>query len=276
MDPSTSQIYYMASSGSTLRRLDPSLAVTTLATSSIGYPFVSTDIEYYNGSVFMAFQSVAKYSSTLASSSILTSLPAAYTIESGIAQVGTKLYVTGGATGAGTIVSVDPVTGAQASLPFSVPNNASSLEYDAAHNRLIVAENASNVGNTLFHTIDLASNTLNPSFAGLSGNAFGNFAVDPTGTWIFARAGNVLDRIDIASGTVTPFVNLLADSTGYADSVFGPSSSGPGESLYVADGTSILEINGFAAVPEPSACALAVLGLGALFASRRFHPRRNQ
>lgn len=58
MDRNTRQIFYMGASGaSNLHRVDPGGAVTTLAATNLSalgnpYPFIDTDIEYYNGSVF--------------------------------------------------------------------------------------------------------------------------------------------------------------------------------------------------------------------------------
>lgn len=271
IDPATRQIFYMgANTNGPLRRLDPGGAVTTLGTESPGtgfYPFIATDIEYYNGNVFTCDSNgnLIKYSATVAGYSTLVTL-AGFGLESGITRVGSTLYVSSGGTGApGIILTADPVSALINFPNLPAPISASSLEYDSVHNRLIVA--SMNGGG--FYTIDLGTKTLGSVFgAGVSG--FENFCVDPTGTSIFTRSFGTVLQIDIATGAVNPFVNGLLDSgSEIEDSVFGPSSSGPGISLYIADGDAIQEVSGFAPVPEPTAFASLALGAATLAGFRR-------
>ncbi len=270
MDRATRQMFYMGGGTSNLHRLDPGGAVTTLAALGNFYPYIDTDIEYYNGSVFIpnAGGNIIKMSGTAPTSTRLAT-PVSIVFTQGIARVGSNLYVTSQTNGGPTeILIVDPISGAVSFPNLTVPTGSvSSLEYDPVHNRLIFAS----VG---FQTIDLATKTFGPAF-GVGVTAFENFSVDPTGTSIFTRSGDTLFQIDIATGSVNPFVNGLYDNGGGAgieDTVFGPSSSGSGQSLYIADGDAIREVSGFAPVPEPATFFTAVIGAVGLAGFRR---RRN-
>lgn len=140
------------------------------------------------------------------------------------------------------------------------------MEYDSVHNRLIVASLAGG-----FQTIDLGTNTLGTVF-GAGVTSFDNFTVNPSGTSIYTRSGGTLFQIDIATGSAIPFVNGLFDNGGGAgieDTVFGPSSSGSGQSLYIGDGDAIREVSGFAPVPEPATLASVALGAASLVGFRR-------
>jgi hypothetical protein len=112
----------------------------------------------------------------------------------------------------------------------------------------------------LFYRIDLTlqTATLLPAPLPEGGKTFGNFAVDPNGQFLYVREGTTVEKVNILTGAVTPFVTGLTDSTGYADLVFGSSSSGTGQSLYIGDGTGIQEVQGF--VPEPTSGALMLVG----------------
>ena len=100
--------------------------------------------------------------------------------------------------------------------------------------------------------------------------SFGNFCVDPSGLWLYARSGDTLRRVDTTTGAISIFASGLSESSGYADSIFGPSSSGSGMSLYIGDGTTIWEVTGF--VPAPCTGATAFLGVALL--ARRRRPTR--
>ena len=150
IDPSTGPLFYMTE-GPSLYRLDTNRTVTTLGQVGDGNPYISTDIKFVNGSVYQAYINLHQFSTTTnAAASNVAVLPAGYSIESGLAQVGNRLYVTGGATvNPGQIQAYDLTTHLLSTPAFSVPAFASSMDYDAVHNRLIIASNNENAGDIL-------------------------------------------------------------------------------------------------------------------------------
>jgi hypothetical protein len=274
IDPVSHTLFVAGQLDRSLLRIDPDRNVTNLGNGPTAY--ASSDLQYFNGNIYFGDLG-GGFTITSSSGGGSTHLSpfTNFRNEMGLAVVGSTLYATGGASTPGYLSAFNPTTNTATPLTISgLPDNASSLEYDPISGKLLVATVSGAPNSTLFYAIDLTllTATLLPATLPAGGNTFGNFAVDPNGGFLYVRQGTTVQQVNILSGAVTPFVTGLTDSTGYADLVFGSSSRGTGQSLYIGDGTSIQEVQGF--IPEPTSGALISGGCVSLLLRRRRHAAR--
>ena len=272
VDLATRTFYYSETDSGTTARLFRVAADRTLTnlgqftSAAGGYPFVASDVQYANGFVYGGgFAGVGRIS---AAGGAATVIAAGNTNEAGLAAADGKLYITGGLTTPGVLKSYDLTTGSLTTIPITgLPNYASSLEVNPVTGQLYVA----GYSDQRFYAINLLTNTatLVPGTLPAVGSTYGNFAIDPDGQFIYTRQGNVITRLAIATGLTSTFATGLTSTSGFADMVFAPASSGPGGSMYIADANAIIEVTGFASIPEPSTLAVSVAGVALLKRRRR-------
>ncbi|MBW4491206.1 MAG: hypothetical protein KME12_25900 [Trichocoleus desertorum ATA4-8-CV12] len=245
VDPVTGTLFF-ADFGDTngiLRQLTTNKTFSTVTTDftpgSGFYAYMATDIQFANGFVYTLLSNgdLVQVDIKTGSSAVLTNF-AGFGAEAGLGINGSKLYVTDGTGGANQIWEYDLSSNTKTLKVSNLPSDAFGLEFDLARNKAYFA-----VGGSGFYVVDLAAGTyrlLAPSASGV-----GNFAIDPTSNFLYARVGDTIQRISADNGSAITFQTGLAyDDKG--DLTFGRSSSGSGSSLYVANGNSIIEISGFA------------------------------
>ncbi|MEO1377628.1 MAG: hypothetical protein AAFW70_25790, partial [Cyanobacteria bacterium J06635_10] len=119
----------------------------------------------------------------------------------------------------------------------NIPKYAFGLEYDPVKNKVYFATKGNG-----FYEVNLADQTFKKISTAQSG--VGNFAIDPSGEFLYTRVGNEIRRISLANGSETTFMTgISGDERG--DLAFGASSLGSGGSLFVVSGRQVLEISGF-------------------------------
>ncbi len=246
IDPATRAIYITdRSSNGVLLKVAPDKTVSTVTndfTPGSGFfPFFATDIQFSNGAVYTSLSNgeLVKIDVATGSSTVLHTFNG-FGTESGLDVGGNKIYVTDGNGTSNQLREYDLTTGTETTRVSNLPSASYGLEYDSARNKLYFAASGSK-----FYRADLATGTFTQISAAPSGK--GNFAIDPNGLYLYAiRVGGTIQRITISDGSAVQFAAGLASDDSF-DLAFGPSSSGSGSSLYVADGSSILEFAGFGA-----------------------------
>lgn len=251
IDASTRTIFY-ADQGSTngiLRQITAAGEVSTITvdmTPGTGFfPFVATDIQFEKGFVYYSSSTgeLVQVNAKTGDSSVITTFPS-FSIESGLAvnrsriNNRSRILVTDGQGSANALWEYNLASGNTFERIPNLPSSAYGLEYDPVNDTYYFATNGSG-----FYVADPEAGTFSQISTAASG--FGNFAVDPTGDYLYVRVDNVIRQITIADGSAIDFVTGLSefDSTNELD--FGPSSTGSGLSLYIADGDQILEIFGW-------------------------------
>jgi hypothetical protein len=275
INPASGALYYVIDDPNSHLYVIPTAGRTIRSTSGGvpgGFAYEATDIEYVNGSVYMAANGVLNrfVVSTFGPATPVATLPQGFTFQGGLAHVGDTLYISGGSSNPGRLTTYSISTGTLSQTMLPAPVNASSLEYDPVRNRLYIASNFDG-GNDFvgYYWLDLQNNSLHtlipPAIFGIGA---GNFAVDPNGMYLYARYGPSIQRINVDTGEVVPFITDLQFVYSFADCVFGPSSSGTGWSMYLGDMGNIREVQGFVPAPGPSA-AFGIAGIACLVRRRR-------
>jgi VCBS repeat-containing protein len=243
IDPLTKSIFVAGmDTNGTLRRIDPSrvLSIVTpdFTPASGFYPYVATDIQFANGFVYTTLSdgSLVRINVSTGTSQILTTFPGV-SIESGLDIQNNKIYVTDGEGPSNQLLEFDLSTGISTVKISGLPPSAYGFEYNPTQNKFYFAAN----GNS-FYKADPQTGTYQLLSTAPSG--VGNFAIDPTGNFLYARVASDILRISTTNGSYTTFqTGLSGDSLG--DLAFGPSSLGNGSSLYIVNGSSIIETSGF-------------------------------
>ncbi|MBW4422852.1 MAG: DUF4347 domain-containing protein [Myxacorys californica WJT36-NPBG1] len=240
-DLATGTLYLADSNTSgTLRKVTSDRIVSQVAanfaTSSI-YPYIATDIQFANGSVYTSLGNGQLIQINAATGS--TANPATFSgfgIESGLATVGGNLYITSGKTNGtpGELREFNLSTGANSLKLGNLPTDASSLEFDPVKNKFYFARQG---GGGIY------SADLNTGVTSQISSISGNFAIDSTGEFLYVRGGSEVMRVSTTNGSTSTFQTGLSGNMG--DVVFGRASSGTGGSLYVSDNDRILEVSGF-------------------------------
>ena len=198
---------------------------------------MATDIHHSNGFVY----SVLGRSNELVQIDTITGKTTALTTFSkfgyhtGLDIKGNKVYVTDGTGSANELREYDLTTGKSSVVVSNIPSDVYGLEYDPVKNKVYFATKGNG-----FYEVNLVDKTFNKISTAKS--RIGNFAIDPSGKFIYVRQRGEIRRISVANGSETTFMKV-GDERG--DLAFGPSSSGSGRSLYVAYGRQILEVSGF-------------------------------
>ncbi|GEM_PF-3140638 len=241
IDQTTGTIYYAAKDDfyGSLYAIAPDRSVNLVTSdfaSSLAEYYVQSDIQFYNDHVYtvLAFGHLVEIDpATGSSTSVL--LSGYMFIGAGVDVRGGQFLLTDGGFGANILLGYDPVGMVEAVLVSGLPAESYGLEYDPYGDKVYFAES-----NSEFYRADIVGGTYTPITSGAY-SGFGNFAVSPDGQYLYARVQDRVDQIVVADGTVNPFVSGC-DSDDTDDVVCGPASSGSGDSLYVVNGYSIMEI----------------------------------
>ena len=246
-------------------------------TNDLFYPYLSTDIEFHNGAIYTQLAPEPGQLVKLeigpgrSEAAPIEEFDVWSGIESGIAALGSRLFVTSGkanqGTSEGTTVSVFDLESLSVLNTIDVGFEPGSLEIDPLTKHAYVAPLSGgkmirlNPGTGEFVETPVRSN----------GENYGDFAIDPTGKFIYqtGRGGGIFE-VEIETGESTQFVRDISGDAQMTDLVFGPSTDASGgSSLFFTDASKIMEISGFPAVPEPSTLLLVALsGVSLLRRSR--------
>jgi hypothetical protein len=244
-DQTTRTLYFANDDGTgTLNKVLSNHTVSTVATNFTKggfYPYASTDIQYANGSVYTSLDNgnLVQIDPSNGSSTIVTNLPG-FGGEAGLAFNAGKILITSGNGGVRELREVDPSTGMNTLKNGNLPSGSSSLEYDPVKNKYYFFANGQ------FFVADPVTGTYNPL---ASQGGPGNFAIDPSGDYLYTRVGSNVIRVSTADGAISTFQTGFSSSDFGSDLVFGVSSSGVGGSLYIGNDNSIVEISGFGTPP---------------------------
>lgn len=211
--------------------------------------WISTDIVYYNDSIFTNSQGnmvVVDLSPTVISKKIYT-FPQNIGAEAGMAVIGDKIYTTDGKGSSNAVFEYDIATNTSSVVVTGLPTDTlHGLEYCAATDKLYLAISPLGI-----YEIDIAGGTYHLVTDPLPSGSRSNFAVDPTGAYAFVHNGTTVHRYDLNTGVGEVFASGLL-ATNYCDLKFGPSSQDPTlYSLYIGGNDRIYEATGF--VPATSA-----------------------
>lgn len=257
-----------------LRRINPStravetvnadITVGAQPANSMVYDFSGTDIQFRDGKVYVVLSSGAEgelrevdVTTIGAAPTILATTPSltGYGLGAGLTIDKTgRIYFTSGTGTArkfGTYDgTVDPPT-LDASSVSNLPASPLGLEFAPFTNAFIFAKSGSG-----FYNIVPGPGGSFTAIAASAPTKNGNFAIDPSGTSIYARVEEAgvpkIIKIAISTGTYTTFATGLSTYSP-SDIAFGPASTGNGWSLYVTEESSLVEIAGdFTGTPAPT------------------------
>lgn len=232
--------------------------------SSLLFNYISTDIVYYNDSIFT--NSSGSLIMVDLSPSVTSSNPYIFPgdngAEAGMAVVGDKIYTTDGKGTANSIYEYDIATNTSQVVVTGLPaDTLHGLEYCEATNKLYLAISPLGI-----YEVDVTAGTYTLVTDPLPNTSRSNFAVDPTGAYAYVHNGSTVYRYNLSTGVGEIFASGLVASN-FCDLKFGPSSHNPvGYSLYIGGNDRIYEVVGFVpAVPadmptltatEPVICPL--------------------
>ncbi|WP_425619016.1 SdrD B-like domain-containing protein [Anatilimnocola sp. NA78] len=262
LDPIAGALFYAEdfNTNGVLRKVAPDLSRTlstvtgdfTPPTGSAVFPYVATDIQYHDGSIFTVISDggigqLIRIDATTGQTTVLQSISGAG-YEAGVEVVATPnaVYFTDGAGSANSLYRFSLITGGVTTVATNLPPNSYGLELNPADGKLYFARQ----GEGFFRVDEVVGGpaTITQISNHQSGN--GNFAIDPLGQYIYVRVNGNINRISLATGIVDTFATGL-ESSNTRDLAFGPASSGSGRSLYTGNSTTILEYSGFAGTTEP-------------------------
>lgn len=222
-------------------------------------PYLGTDIEYYNGSVYAySYHNISAQDSLVrvpvsGATASITSFPSPPTFtaqyEAGAAIIGNQIYLTDGNLSSTRLLIYDFIAKTTSTINVGLATAPyETLEYCNATNELFFANPT-----TLFK-VNLSSLTTT-SVATLPGSHYGQFAIDPNGLYAYCQDGSNLYKVTLANNTNTIIVNGLGGNN-TQDLEFGPSTgtacaSGNDVSLYIGKGNTIAELSGFSKAVTP-------------------------
>jgi Ca2+-binding RTX toxin-like protein len=242
VDPVT-QTFYAAQAGqSTLRQLTRDKTLSTVSTNvSLDnlFPFLGTDLQFYDGSVYMSVSNgkLIRFDPSSGTSTELTTLPG-FNYEAGLDVFEGKLYISDGSGTANQIQQYDVATGTSATVLSGIPAETYSVEIHPVSGHLYFSEKTDT--QIKFYVADLLNQT-SRLIGSVNSTAFGDFAVDPSEQFFYFRNSVTVDQIAIADGTVNTFMTGL-ESSDFQDLTFAPASEGNGSSLYMLSGGKLLEV----------------------------------
>lgn len=210
---------------------------------SIFYPYVSTDIQFLNGSVYVPLSTGGLASiASVAGTTTIEHTFVDFSYEGGIDVKNGQLLVTSGQGTASEIQSYNISSkSAAVVLDVSPLTHVYNVEYDPARKATYFWSGSR------FYLADLGtgSYTAIPAFTTDSDD----FDISPDGNYLLAVKKPSIYLVSVDDGSSTRLYNSLTATRN--DMVFAPSSSGSGCSLYVADGIRILEVAGFGGRCKP-------------------------
>jgi hypothetical protein len=242
VDPVT-QTFYAAQAGqSTLRQLTRDKTLSTVSTNVTGdnlFPFLGTDIQFYDGSVYMSVSNgkLIRFDASSGTSTELTTI-AGFNYEAGLDVFDGKLYISDGSGTASQIQSYDVATSALTPVLSDIPAETYSVEIHPVSGHLYFAEKTTT--QIKFYVTDRVNQT-SRLIGSVNSAAFGDFAVDSSEQFLYFRNSMTVDQIAIADGMVNTFMTGL-ESFDFQDLTFAPASEGNGSSLYVLSGGKLLEV----------------------------------
>ena len=204
------------------------------------YPYRFTDLQFVDNSIYVSLAQGELTRIDLGSGTTAVEHTFAdFSFESGITAKGTQLLVTSGKGTASEIQSYDTVNQSAALLLDVAPlTSVFNVKYSSVTNKIFFWSS-----NT-FHMADYGDTTVTP-LAGSYSTGSADFEVTPDGEYLVATNNQSLDLISIADGSVTPLYDSMQAVNPRHDMVFAPSTTVSGCSLYVVNGTDILEVSGF-------------------------------
>jgi hypothetical protein len=211
--------------------------------------YISTDIVYYNDSIFT--NSEGSLIMVDLSPSVTSSVPYVFSgdigAEAGMAVVGDKIYTTDGKGSSNSIYEYDIASNTARVVVSGLPaDTLHGLEYCEATNKLYLAISPLGI-----YEVDIAAGTYTLVTDPLPNTSRSNFAIDPTGTYAYVHNGSTVHRYNLSTGVGEVFASGLLASN-FCDLKFGPSSGDPSKySLYIGGNDRIYEATGF--VPATSA-----------------------
>lgn len=210
------------------------------------YPYIATDIHYAGGFVYTCLYdgSHADLIRISVQSGEATRLHSFnnFAHECGLTVVSNKVFVSSGSGSAYAIGQYDLALNVASVTTVGGIASRTDLLYAERTGLFYVAGYGSR-----FYRLNLAS----ASWVSLTStsNESGNSQAEPEGNYIYFRTGASIRRVAVnaavSDAPSSAFATGLNDASSNADMVFGPSSSGIGYSLYVGDGSRILEYSGF-------------------------------
>jgi hypothetical protein len=274
VDPVT-QTFYAAQAGqSTLRQLTRDKTLSTVSTNVTGdnlFPFLGTDIQFYEGSVYMSVSNgkLIRFDASSGTSTELTTI-AGFNYEAGLDVFDGKLYIADGSGTANQIQSYDVATGALTTVLSNIPAETYSVEIHPVSGHLYFSEKTTT--QIKFYVADRVNQT-SRLIGSVNSAAFGDFAVDPSEQFLYFRNSVTVDQIAIADGMVNTFMTGL-ESFDFQDLTFAPASAGNRSSLYVLSGGKLLEVtssgNDFNYAPAIEGTALSSVTANSTY---RFQPQ---
>jgi hypothetical protein len=254
VDNATGTIYAAEQSiASRLFKINPNGSVSTVTTDLTGsnnsangfYPFNYTDIQYYNGDVYTVSSTgqLDKINvSTGARTVVYTFANFGYETGLDVTPNG-KLIISDGYGSANALWQYDPATGVATQILSSAPVYSYGIEYDDISGKLFLSDNTGKL-----YSVDINSHT----YQNLLGSAATNYAIEPGGNAAYFRSGTNIVKLNLSNGATSTVISGLSSSSTIQEIQFGTSSSGSGISLYVADGSSIVEFRGLVAAINSS------------------------
>ncbi|NHF71390.1 DUF4347 domain-containing protein, partial [Flavobacterium sp. F372] len=197
------------------------------------HPFIATDIEYYNNSIFTWSNSVLSMRDLSAPGAVtLASAPAVSGNECGFAVIGDTLYF----QGSGRLWSKNLTTGVVTNVMAMLDN--SGLEYCQTTNKLYYL----NYSNNQLCEVNLAGPSLVVKSTIPAGHN-ANFAVDPAGQFAYIHYGASVQKVNLTTGVITAFVAAIPSVSANSDVRVGPSTGVlGGNSLYIGGIDRIWEV----------------------------------
>ncbi len=188
------------------------------------YPYVGTDLEYYEGGIYFVAGSFATTSlgnfqridAATGATKLLVKLSASG-YESGITIRDGVLYATDGTGAANSLRTVHLQSLDRGTLATKLPATSSSLEYNPVKDRYYFTDVS---GSRIMQVAPTGAVT---ALATGTNGAY-NLAVEPSGAALYVIDGTVVRRFDTKDGRATTFLTGLTGANG--DLVFGPSSRG--------------------------------------------------
>ncbi|AWN41722.1 hypothetical protein DK389_15910 [Methylobacterium durans] len=198
------------------------------------FPYVATDIEFYQGGIFCITSDgrLVRFDVATRTTQVLTAL-SGFNIESGmdITSDG-RLLATDGAGTANRLIQYDIATRTITKTILNLPGDSYGVEHDDVTGRTFFKTS----GGQLFEA-DLASGTYKLVRSDLFGN---NFEIAPGADRAYIKEGSTWVQVDLVTGSRTTVATGIAGDSGEAQ--FGRSSDGTGSSLFVASGTQVVEV----------------------------------
>ncbi|MEO0826542.1 MAG: DUF4347 domain-containing protein, partial [Cyanobacteria bacterium J06642_9] len=254
VDANTGAVFFADQDGSgTLHTINPDKTLSTVATNFTNggfFPSWATDIQTANGFVYTSIQDgqLLEIDPNSGTSNLLKTLPG-FGYESGLDVYNNKIYISDGSGSANEIWEYDLTTGVGNPFISGLPSEVYSVEIDRPRNALYFS--AYNGSTIEFYRAELNTGMWSPigqvSFPSPVAELSGEFAIDPSGEYLYYRTETAIERMSVTTGMTSVFMDGFSGFVENEDLTFGRSSWGFGSSLYILNGETILEVGGFSA-----------------------------